>query len=76
MLLQENLKGKLADWALLKVKLDFYARKAESDSVYVNSNPGSYLKVPWVAAASLNHLLKGSWSSPQPWEKTYGDIAI
>jgi hypothetical protein len=36
------------------------------EAIWVNSNPGGYLKEPWVAAISLNSLLKGSRSSPQP----------
>jgi hypothetical protein len=32
----------------------------------INSNPGGYLKMHWVAAISLYHLQEWSWSSPQP----------
>jgi hypothetical protein len=35
------------------------------EAIWVNSNPGGYLKEPLVAAISLNGLLKGSRSSPQ-----------
>jgi hypothetical protein len=39
----------------------------------LNSNPGGYFKVQWVAAISWNWLFLGSWSFPQPprmpWER-------
>ncbi len=39
-------KGKTRRLSTSKGKLNFMPERQYSDSVYVNSNPGSYLKVP------------------------------
>ncbi len=36
------------------------------DIMTFNSNPGGYLKMHWVVATSVNHILIGGSSSPQP----------